>query len=149
MVDECADTVTQAFQAGWITLPDYDARLAHLAQCTEIEQARSCVADLRSGTHQRLNVVNPTPPRPNWIARIGWVPAILMAAATVINIFIWAVICLGLGELIYFWPVWLFIPLGILAGGGYALQELTTTREAKLYRRHQRALRRSQRELGR
>jgi len=100
--------------AGRLTITEFDERVALVYRATTQDDAGAVLADLPP-------TPAPTPPRPagNTVTRLrlplhqriewgAW------AAVGSINLAVWALVSLGTMSLIYFWPIWVVVPWGIV-----------------------------------
>ncbi len=87
--------------------------LAELTKDLPIELGRR--GDAGAAGPVDLSAYNTQPARANWM-RNG--PVAGFGGVFAINTLIWAIVCASSGHLIYFWPVWLLIPLalGVMRG---------------------------------
>jgi DUF1707 SHOCT-like domain len=135
--ERVARLLHDAFAEGRLDVAELDERLAAAYAAKTIGELRPLTADLPAGNPgvtpfpsaraHRPAGETPAPygapaPAARWPARDpalrGWLSVIA------VNIGIWAVISITTGHVIYFWPVWLLIPLLMmtvrrLTGGGY------------------------------
>ncbi|MBS9375635.1 DUF1707 SHOCT-like domain-containing protein [Rhodococcus sp. B50] len=108
------DQLGRHLTAGRLTITEFDERVALVYRATTQDDAVTVLADLPP-------TPAPTPSRPAGTTftrlrlplhqRIEW-----GAWATVgsINLAVWALVSLGTTSLIYFWPVWVIVPWGIV-----------------------------------
>ncbi len=107
--------------AGRLTIGEFDERVARVYRAVTQDDAGAVLTDLPS-----TPVPTPSPPagtpfprlRLPLHQRIEW-----GAWATVgsINLAVWALVSLGTASLIYFWPIWVIVPWGLVLAGRTAL----------------------------
>ncbi|MCD2112230.1 DUF1707 domain-containing protein [Rhodococcus rhodochrous] len=107
--------------AGRLTIGEFDERVARVYRAVTQDDAGAVLTDLPS-----TPVPTPSPPagtpfprlRLPLHQRIEW-----GAWATVgsINLVVWALVSLGTASLIYFWPIWVIVPWGLVLAGRTAL----------------------------
>jgi hypothetical protein len=106
--------------AGRLTLAEFDARAAHVYRAVTEDEARQALADLPS----------PAPPSParhplrDYLRglplhqRIEWSAWL---AVGVLNLAIWGVVSVGVGTVVYPWPIWVIGPWALVLLGRTAL----------------------------
>lgn len=149
-----ADRLREAVGEGRLTMDEYDERVRETYQAKTYADLDRLLADLPGPARVEHSVVVPVPgdavPRPErrggfprwlWAVWGGWV------AAVTINVVIWALVSLSIGEWIYFWPMWvagpwgavlLFTTFSIVAGGESAKRRYETRDRDRDRRREQR-----------
>jgi hypothetical protein len=111
-----ADKLKAALDEGRLDLGEYDERLQRTYSAKTYGDLQGLVSDLpgtipvsRSQVQPAGSgspVVEPAAGRsgmPTWLGPYAGVVAV--------SVVIWAIVCISSGELLYFWPIWTFIPL--------------------------------------
>src|SRR5690606_38221731 len=117
IVDELGRHLT----AGRLTIAEFDERVAGVYRAVTQDDAGAVLADLPS-----TPAPTPAPPAGNPFPRLrlplhqriewgAW------AAVGSINLVVWALVSLGTASLIYFWPIWVIVPWGLVLVGRTAL----------------------------
>ncbi|MFI5783627.1 DUF1707 domain-containing protein [Nocardia sp. NPDC051570] len=103
-----ADLLARSVGEGRIDLGEYDERLTRVYAAVTQDDLRIVVADLPKAAVPTRNSTTTTARIPLWqrIEGGAWL------AVGVVNLLIWAAVSLGVGELVYFWPVWVIGPWG-------------------------------------
>ena len=121
-----ADRLKTALDEGRLDLHEYDERLQRTYAAKTYGDLDGLVADLPGPIPLRQSRVQPfqPPAAPQQGAEVGEVrkpdgPPFLASYGGVVAVcfVIWGVSCLGSGEFIYPWPLWMLIPLilGVLS----------------------------------
>ena len=107
-----------ALDQGRLDLHEYDERLQRTYSAKTFGDLQGLVADLPGTVPAQQSQIQPvfakepvpdpvTDPNrglmPNWV-----VP---YAGVVGVSILIWAIVSISTSELLYFWPIWMFIPL--------------------------------------
>lgn len=106
--------------AGRLTIGEFDQRVAEVYRSTTRQQAHQVLRDLPSAAPDVAAAPIATPPtRPVHRGipghqRIEW---LAWAVAGGINIAIWGIISVATGVMLYFWPVWVIGPWGLVLLG--------------------------------
>ena len=106
--------------AGRLTIGEFDQRVAEVYRSTTRQQAHQVLRDLPSAASAVAAAPVATPPtrpvrrRVPGHQQIEW---LAWAAAGGLNIAIWGIISLATGVMIYFWPVWVIGPWGLVLLG--------------------------------
>jgi hypothetical protein len=134
-----ADMLRVALDEGRLDLHEYDERLQQAYAAKTYGELDQLLTDLPNVAP----VAVPSPAAPakrsdnvtaQWLAHVwsSWLPAVMITAT------IWAVASIAAGELLYFWPVWVAGPWGVVliwqTIGGLASgqpQKLADSRERK------------------
>lgn len=113
-----ATQLRTALDEGRLDLHEYDERLQHTYSAKTFGDLQSLVTDLPATVPPQQSQVQPvfakdpvpdpvTDPNrglmPNWVGPYAGVVAV--------SVLIWAITSIASGELRYFWPIWMFIPL--------------------------------------
>ncbi|UYP18277.1 DUF1707 domain-containing protein [Rhodococcus sp. Z13] len=118
LVDELGTHLT----AGRLTISEFDDRVATVYRARTRAEADTVLADLPSadpsparaprsaapstaGRTRRTFAGLPLHQRIEWG---GWL------AAGSVNLVVWALVSLGTGSFVYFWPVWVIVPWGLV-----------------------------------
>ncbi|RDI69453.1 DUF1707 SHOCT-like domain-containing protein [Nocardia pseudobrasiliensis] len=104
---QVADLLVRSVGEGRIDLAEYDGRLERVYSAATQEDLRAVVADLPKAPASARNS-KAAPRIPVWqrIEGGAWLGVGLL------NVLIWAAVSLGLGEFVYFWPIWVIGPWG-------------------------------------
>ncbi len=103
---QVADLLVRSVGAGRIDLAEYDGRLARVYSAATQEDLRAVVEDLPDESVPKRNSRVPRIPVWQRIEGSAWLGVGLL------NVLIWAAVSLGLGEFVYFWPIWVIGPWG-------------------------------------
>jgi hypothetical protein len=141
--------LNDAFAEGRLDVHELDERVAGAYAAKTLADLRPLTVDLPGGTPsppaprrpgEPARRAVPTPPaRPDrWPAPAMAYRGLLTAVA--INVVIWAVVSLATGQLIYFWPIWVALPLLILivrhvVGGGWTQRDRDRQQRRRARRR--------------
>ncbi len=117
--------LNDAFAEGRLDVHELDERVAAAYAAKTVGELQPLLADLPSGSRKAWRPAEAsTAPAPapylaaparskGGVARTAlrahfraWLTVVL------INVVIWAVVCIGSGELVYFWPIWVAGPWG-------------------------------------
>jgi hypothetical protein len=111
-----------AFAEGRLEVGELDERVAAAYAAKTLGQLVPLTADLPSTRSPGRPAAVPAPRTPGQeIDRNSRKAAIGGALALfLVNVLIWAVISIGTGSLIYFWPIWTAIPLVFAVVGAVA-----------------------------
>ncbi|MGV9861360.1 DUF1707 SHOCT-like domain-containing protein [Rhodococcus koreensis] len=118
--DEVVGELGRHLTAGRLTIEEFDQRVAEVYRSATRLQAHQVLRDLPSTAP--AVAAPPVATQPNRPARrripghqqIEW---LAWAVAGGINIVIWGIIALATGVMIYFWPVWVIGPWGLVLLG--------------------------------
>jgi hypothetical protein len=128
---QVADRLRRALEEGRLTLAEYDERLQQTYAARTYGELDPILGDLpgpaTAGRSQMAPAAahGPGPglqpsDHPDAAARSSSVPRWLMVvwsawlSVVLVNVVIWALVCLSAGELVYFWPIWVAGPWGAL-----------------------------------
>ncbi|MCM6773855.1 DUF1707 domain-containing protein [Nocardia sp. CDC159] len=105
---QVAELLVRSVGEGRIDLREYDERLARVYAAATREDLRAVTADLPKPSASGGNSTPRGARVPLWqrIEGGAWLGVGLL------NILIWAAVSLGVGELVYFWPIWVIGPWG-------------------------------------
>lgn len=113
-----ATQLKTALDEGRLDLHEYDERLQRTYSAKTFGELQGLVTDLPGTVPPQQSQVQPVsssmPPvvepaagkragMPNWLTPYAGVVAV--------SVLIWAIVSISSGELLYFWPIWMFIPL--------------------------------------
>jgi hypothetical protein len=105
-----------ALDEGRLDLGEYDERLQRTYSAKTYGDLQGLVTDL-PGTvpaqHSQVQPLGSQSPVVEPVAGKGGMPTWLLpyAGVVTVSVLIWAIVSIGSGELLYFWPIWMFIPL--------------------------------------
>jgi hypothetical protein len=111
-----ADKLKAALDEGRLDLGEYDERLQRTYSARTYGDLQGLVNDL-PGTipvsRSQVQPVGSESPVMEPAAGKGGMPTWLgpYAGVVAVSVVIWAIVCISSGELLYFWPIWMFIPL--------------------------------------
>jgi hypothetical protein len=115
--------LNKAFAEGRLDVRELDERIAAAYAAKTMGELAPLTADLPSGRSPAPRSAS-TPARPaadREIEHGGRRAAIGGALGLfLVNVLIWAVVSIGAGSLIYFWPIWTAIPLVLAVVGAVA-----------------------------
>ena len=108
IVDELGRHLT----AGRLTISEFDERVAQVYRATTQKEATAVLDDLPpapspAGHTERT----PRRGRLPLHQRVEWSAWLAVGS---INLVVWALVSLGTGSMIYFWPVWVIVPWGLV-----------------------------------
>ena len=107
--EKVVDELGRHLTAGRLTIDEFDQRVAQVYRSVTQAQVRQVLRDLPAapapGSPQPARRRLPSHQRIEWLA---WL------AAGSLNIVIWGIISLATGVMIYFWPVWVIGPWGLV-----------------------------------
>jgi hypothetical protein len=111
-----ADRLKAALDEGRLDLGEYDDRLRRTYAAKTYGDLQELVTDLPGSIPAQRAQVEPhgaapapVPPAPNWVGGYAGVVGVC--------VLIWAITSVSSGELQYFWPVWMLIPLVLAVAG--------------------------------
>ena len=123
-----ADKLKTALDEGRLDLGEYDERLQRTYSAKTYGDLQGLVTDLPGPVpvaHSQVQPLGSEPPVVQPAASKGGMPPWLgpYAGVVAVSVLIWAIVSISSGELLYFWPIWMFIPLifgviGQMAGRG-------------------------------
>ena len=111
-----ADKLKTALDEGRLDLGEYDERLQRTYSAKTYGDLQELVTDL-PGTipvhHSQVQPLASESPVVEQSATKGGTPTWLgpYAGVVAVSVLIWAIVSISSGELLYFWPIWMFIPL--------------------------------------
>jgi len=111
-----AEKLKIALDEGRLDLGEYDERLQRTYSAKTYGDLQGLVTDL-PGTiplqHSQVQPVGSGSPVVEPAEGQGGMPNWLLpyAGVVTVSIVIWAIVSISSGELLYFWPIWMFIPL--------------------------------------
>ncbi|MDO4762273.1 MAG: hypothetical protein Q4A31_10170 [Corynebacterium sp.] len=105
-------TAKEAFSNGWISLDELDKLLANINQAPTPERAFNIVAPLNTIERRVHHTAGTTTNSGNALRVAATILFYLCLLAFLINVLIWVIIAIT-NEALYFWPIWLSIPLFI------------------------------------
>jgi Domain of unknown function (DUF1707) len=117
--------LNDAFAEGRLDVGELDERVSRAYSAKTLGELDPLIADLPV-PRQEVHPVRPVPPhparRPRDLERAAghddWRgPVKGVATVFLVNVLIWAIVSISTGSLIYFWPVWLLIPLVLTVAG--------------------------------
>ena len=106
--EEVAERLRQAVAEGRLDLDEYDERLAQVYRARTYGELDRLVDDLPKP------VPAPPPPQPHAVRRglvEQWRP---WATVVMICVTIWSLTSIMSAELLYFWPLWVAVPWGVV-----------------------------------
>ena len=123
-----ADKLKQAMDEGRLDLAEYDERLQKAYAAKTYGDLKGLLDDLPSATvPQRVTPTEPVPQQAAPVPQLSSARAGQLVRAWlggfggifVLGTVIWLVSSIGSGELRYFWPMWLLIPMALGALGRF------------------------------
>ncbi len=110
--ERAAQLLTHGVGDGRISLSEFDTRVTRAYAATSRDELDAVVGDLTAPAPV-------TPHRPMTKAKRGYQTALRIELAAwlgvgLLNLIIWAAVSLGVGELVYFWPIWVIGPWGLV-----------------------------------
>jgi uncharacterized protein DUF1707 len=111
-----AEKLKNALDEGRLDLGEYDERLQRTYSAKTYGDLQELVTDL-PGTiplqHSQVQPLATESPVVETGASRGGMPSWLgpYAGVVAVSVLIWAIVSISTGELLYFWPIWMFIPL--------------------------------------
>ncbi|MCQ4120625.1 DUF1707 SHOCT-like domain-containing protein [Rhodococcus tibetensis] len=110
--EQVVDELGRHLTAGRLTIGEFDQRVAQAYRSVTQAQARQVLRDLPAPTPtpapSRTTPARRHIPGHQQIEWLAWL------AAGSLNIAIWGIISLATGVMIYFWPVWVIGPWGLV-----------------------------------
>jgi hypothetical protein len=111
-----AEKLKTALDEGRLDLHEYDERLQRTYSAKTYGDLQNLLTDLPGtipAAHSQVQPVGSGSPVVEPAASRGGMPSWLGAYAGVIAVavVVWAIVSISSGELLYFWPIWMFIPL--------------------------------------
>jgi hypothetical protein len=111
-----AERLKAALDEGRLDLGEYDERLQRTYSAKTYGDLQGLLTDLPGTipvTHSQVQPVTSGSPVEEPAAGQGGMPSWLgpYAGVVAVSVLIWAIVCITSGELLYFWPIWMFIPL--------------------------------------
>lgn len=111
-----AETLKTALDEGRLDLHEYDERLQRTYSAKTYGDLQGLVTDLPGTVPVTQSQVQPAtsqPPMVETAASRSGMPSWLgpYAGVVAVSVVIWAIVSISSGELLYFWPIWMFIPL--------------------------------------
>ncbi|MGV9680304.1 DUF1707 SHOCT-like domain-containing protein [Nocardia sp. NPDC003482] len=103
---QVTELLVRAVGEGRIDLREYEERSALVYAARTAEDLRAVVADLPAAPARTRSAATPRVPIWQRIEGGAWL------GAGVLNLLIWAAVSLGVGEMVYFWPIWVIGPWG-------------------------------------
>ncbi|HYT10864.1 MAG TPA: DUF1707 domain-containing protein [Mycobacteriales bacterium] len=119
--------LNDAFAEGRLDVGELDERVSRAYAAKTLDQLGPLTADLPVPRHE-VERTRGAAPQPGWPAREvepggehrAWRRAVTGAVAVfLVNVLIWAVVSISTQSWIYFWPVWLLIPLVLTVARGF------------------------------
>lgn len=104
-----------AHAEGLITLAEFDTRLGAAWQAATRGELAKLTADLPAPTATPPKAAPPVRRRRRGPTALR-VLNIIWLSVTVLNVVIWGLVCLTIGELIYPWWLWIAVPPGVVLG---------------------------------
>lgn len=121
--EQVAARLNNAFAEGRLDVGELDERVAAAYAAKTVGELVPLTADLPASHRSTPPApVTPTrreavPARPDDGRR--WAPVGATGGIFLLNVLIWAVVSISSGDLVYFWPVWVLIPVFITAMGAF------------------------------
>jgi len=111
-----ADKLKTALDEGRLDLHEYDERLQRTYSAKTYGDLQGLVTDLPGtvpAAHSQMQPAASQSPVVEPAASRGGMPSWLgpYAGVVAVSVLIWAIVSISTGELLYFWPIWMFIPL--------------------------------------
>ena len=107
--------LNSAFAEGRLDVAELDERVASAYRARTMGELVPLTADLpaqyAASPVRRPAAQPPARPADQHHDTARWAPIGGGLALFLVNVLIWASVCLGKGDLVYFWPVWTAIPL--------------------------------------
>jgi hypothetical protein len=113
---QVAERLKSALDEGRLDLHEYDERLQRTYSAKTYGDLQAVVTDLPGTIPAQQSQIQPVgaqaPAAPPASGRAGmpsWAGP--YAGVVAVSVVIWIITSIAAGELIYFWPIWMFIPL--------------------------------------
>jgi hypothetical protein len=124
---DTAELLARHLADGRLDLAEYDRRVAHAYAAVTRADLDAVLADLPARPSAGSSAVPAARRVPLWQRiELG-----VWAGVGALNLIIWAAVCLGVGTLVYPWPVWVIGPWGAVL----LLRVLAPRRGARPHRR--------------
>jgi hypothetical protein len=112
--EQVVDELGRHLTAGRLTIDEFDQRVAQVYRSVTQAQVNQVLRDLPAAptpAPREIRSAQPARRRVPSHQRIEW---LAWLAAGSLNIVIWGIISLATGVMIYFWPVWVIGPWGLV-----------------------------------
>jgi hypothetical protein len=117
--EQVVGRLNAAFAEGRLDVTELDDRVARAYAAKTLGELVPLTADLPAEQQQQFRPAAPAARTGGPVARRDerFLPVAGMVGVFLLNVVIWAVVSLARGDVAYFWPVWLLIPVAVTVLG--------------------------------